>query len=109
VVERASRRALACLLTTLVTATLVAPGAAAEPSRKKSIWGPVERNGVSQFPLYRQLGVGLLQMSIAWNTAAPTRPADPGDPADPAPTSGRPRSIARSRPALATESRSRCS
>ena len=83
-VERVSRGALAGLLTVLVAAAVVAPDVTAEPSRKKSIWGPVERDGASQFPLYRELGVGILQMSIAWNTAAPTRPAEPADPADPA-------------------------
>jgi hypothetical protein len=84
VVERASKRALACLLIALVAVTAAAPAEAATPSRKKSIWGPVQMNGVSQFALYRELGVGILQMSIAWSTTAPTRPQNPSDPADPA-------------------------
>jgi hypothetical protein len=84
VAERAANRALACLLIALVAVTAAAPADAATPSRKKSIWGPVQMNGVSQFPLYRELGVGILQMSVAWSTTAPTRPQNPTDPADPA-------------------------
>jgi hypothetical protein len=84
VVERASLRALVAVLGALITFAAITTTSTAEPSRKKSIWGPVERDGVSQFPLYRELGVGILQMAIAWDTVAPARPVDPGDPADPA-------------------------
>jgi len=41
-------------------------------------------NGVSQFPIYRDLGVGIYQMQLDWARVAPTRPQRPGDPADPA-------------------------
>ena len=41
-------------------------------------------NGVSQFPIYRDLGAGIYQDVLEWNTAAPTRPLRPKDPADPA-------------------------
>jgi hypothetical protein len=56
----------------------------AEPSRKKAIWGPVERNGVSQFPIYADLGVGILQMRLQWDLVAPQKPKNPRDPSDPA-------------------------
>jgi hypothetical protein len=48
------------------------------------MWGPVEVNGVSQFPIYRQLGVGIFQMQLPWAGTATSRPANPRDPADPA-------------------------
>jgi hypothetical protein len=57
---------------------------AAKPSRKKAIWGPVRVDGVSQFPIYRNLGVGIYMMRMNWWAVAPTRPADPRNPADPA-------------------------
>jgi hypothetical protein len=39
-------------------------------------------NGVSQFPIYRDLGVGIYQMQLLWNQVAPKRPGRPRDPAD---------------------------
>jgi hypothetical protein len=59
----------------------LAPGAVAA---EKGFWGPSEVNGVSQFPIYRTLGVTLYQTSLSWSSIAPTRPANPTDPADPA-------------------------
>jgi hypothetical protein len=58
--------------------------AAAEPVRKKSMWGPARLDGESQFPIYDELGVGIYQTSITWSSIAKERPADPEDPADPA-------------------------
>ena len=78
--KRAAPRAFVCLLIALA----IVPAAAAEPTRKKSIWGPIEHNGVSQFPIYRELGVGIIQTAVAWSSVAPTRPQNPTDPADPA-------------------------
>ena len=74
------------LLLTVLAALLCLPvaPAGAEVSRKKAIWGPVQIDGVSQFPTYADLGVGIYQMSLNWDTVAPTRPADAADPADPA-------------------------
>ena len=64
---------------------LVAPAVAdAAPSRKKAIWGPARVDGVSQFPIYRDLGAGIYQTKIRWNRIARTRPAQPTDPSDPA-------------------------
>jgi hypothetical protein len=51
---------------------------------KKAIWGPVERDGVSQFPIYADLGVDILEVALSWNEAAPQRPTRPRDPTDPA-------------------------
>lgn len=68
----------------LLTLILGVPAADAAPSRKKAIWGPAEVNGASQFPIYRELGVGIYQATVRWRDVAPTRPADPRDPDDPA-------------------------
>jgi hypothetical protein len=54
----------------------------AAQSRKKAIWGPASVNGRSQFPIYRDLGVGIWQNRINWSVVAPTRPAHPRDPLD---------------------------
>ena len=73
------------LLAMLVGALLaVSAPADAAPSRKKAIWGPVEVDGRSQFPIYADLGVGIFQVDLQWALTAPTRPAAPRDPADPA-------------------------
>ena len=41
-------------------------------------------NGRSQFPIYRDLGVGIFEMDLSWPQAAPTRPQRADDPGDPA-------------------------
>jgi hypothetical protein len=61
-----------------------APAGAVTPTRKKAIWGPIVRDGVSQFPIYRDLGVGVFETNLVWADVARTRPAHPRDPADPA-------------------------
>lgn len=68
----------------LLLLAAVVPPADARYSRKKAIWGPTQVNGVSQFPIYRDLGAGIYQMQLHWHEVAPTRPTRPGDPADPA-------------------------
>jgi hypothetical protein len=78
--------ALACLL--------AAGPAHARPSLKKSIWGPIQVRGKSQFPIYRDLGVGIYQMTLSWNEVAPRGPADPPTRTTAA-TSGRTRSTTR--------------
>jgi hypothetical protein len=50
----------------------------------KAMWGPVTRGGESQFPLYKQLGVGIYETGIEWDHAAATRPRNPSNPDDPA-------------------------
>lgn len=70
------------LLTTAGTALSAAPASAAKPV--KSMWGPITFDGQSQFPIYKELGVGLFQFSLDWRNVAPTKPANPTDPNDPA-------------------------
>jgi hypothetical protein len=60
------------------------PASARQPSEKKAIWGPVAVDGVSQFPIYAQLGVGIYQATLPWSAISPTRPRDLADPSDPA-------------------------
>jgi hypothetical protein len=54
------------------------------PPTKKAIWGPAQVDGVSQFPIYRDLGVGIYQTGVDWSRVAAQRPAQPTDPTDPA-------------------------
>ncbi len=69
----------------LVLLAAFAPPADARYSRKKAIWGPTQVNGVSQFPIYRDLGVGIFQMQLSWNQVAPDPASSiPDDPTDPA-------------------------
>jgi hypothetical protein len=73
---------------TLVAAALMAFALAGTPSGaqafSKAIWGQVYRNGVNQFPLYKQLGVKIYETDLKWYEVAPTRPQDPANPNDPA-------------------------
>jgi hypothetical protein len=82
------RLLIAIVLCALGLGTVGAAAAPAAPKRhftaKKSIWGPVTRNGKSQFPIYHDLGVGIWQDSLSWRDVASSRPANPRDPADPA-------------------------
>jgi hypothetical protein len=51
----------------------------------KMIWGPLTMpDGASAFPVYRRLGVKVLQMQLSWAATAATRPGEPGNPGDPA-------------------------
>ncbi len=75
--------ASALVLVAAIAALAPAP-VEARQSPKKAIWGPTKVKGKSQFPIYRDLGVGIYQTAIDWSGAAPTRPARPSDPTDPA-------------------------
>jgi hypothetical protein len=68
----------------LAAAAMLAVAAPADASRKKLIWGPVEVDGVSQFPIYDDLGAGIYQTVLDWSEVAPTRPRNAANPADPA-------------------------
>jgi hypothetical protein len=77
------RRAVAVCVA-LVALLLIPASSDAHYNAKKAIWGPPRVNGVSQFPIYRRLGVAIYQMQLNWASVAPTRPAKPTDPRDPA-------------------------
>ena len=60
-------------------------GAPPAGAAEKAIWGPAKLpNGVSAFPVYRDLGVDTIQFGLSFASTAPTRPTRPGDPSDPA-------------------------
>ncbi len=60
----------------------LAPSSAAAFS--KAIWGEATYNGGDQFPMYKELGVSIIELDLDWNQVAATRPADPTNPKDPA-------------------------
>jgi hypothetical protein len=69
----------------VVAAFSAAPAVDAPAASNKSIWGPVRMpDGSSAFPVYRDLGVRFIQLTLNWNAIAPQPPARAGDPADPA-------------------------
>lgn len=68
----------------LVLAAAAGTGSAQAATLEKGFWGPAQIGGVSQFPVYKQLGVTIYQTTLSWASTAPTRPANPRDPADPA-------------------------
>src|SRR3954453_5949627 len=73
------------LLALVVTLTTIAAPAHAAATRKKAMWGPSTMpDGTSAFPIYKDLGVGIYQTSLAWDRVAPVRPANPRNPLDPA-------------------------
>jgi hypothetical protein len=74
-----SRRALPIVL---LAFALIATPAHAAKSPKKAIWGPVEIDGESQFPVYKDLGAGVFQMTLKWDETATVAPEDGADPDD---------------------------
>ena len=78
-----AKRSIVVALAALLTLA-GAPAADARKSLKKAIWGPVQVDGQSQFPIYRDLGAGIYMTRLSWNAAARQPPASPRDPGDPA-------------------------
>jgi hypothetical protein len=84
--------ALLALLAALAGAvTAQAPsaptGTHARASIKKAIWaesGAAFAGGRNEFPVYRDLGVGIVQTNIDWNEVVRRRPRNASDPNDPA-------------------------
>ncbi len=72
----------AVVLASACAALVALPGSAAAFS--KAVWGPVTRDGVAQFPLYKELGAKIYEDDLYWNQVAPTQPANPTNPNDPA-------------------------
>ena len=78
------KRVLHALIVLCVAAVTVPAGAEAGQTIKKSIWGPSVREGVSQFPIYKDLGAGLYHRGLLWSDIATRRPKKAMDPSDPA-------------------------
>ena len=71
----------AVLLAVVLAITAAAPAQA----ELKAIWGAnTLRGGGSAFPVYKDLGVDVLQEQLVWNQVARSRPAHPREPSDPA-------------------------
>ena len=75
-----ARRVIGLLAACVIVNLAVAPSGAQAFS--KAMWGDVYRNGVNQFPLYRQLGVSIYEGDLPWATIAPTRAQTPSNPHD---------------------------
>jgi hypothetical protein len=78
------RPALLAALLAIVLALDATAAGSAPASVLKGIWGPSTRNGVSLFPIYKELGDQLYEEDLRWNVIARKRPRHPRDPADPA-------------------------
>jgi hypothetical protein len=74
------RRALTLSLA-LVAETATSANAAV--TTKKAIWGPVEIDAQSQFPVYKELGAGIYQTTLDWSEIASLEPLDAKDVDDP--------------------------
>ena len=59
-------------------------GPPAKQTLKKAAWGLTEHNGVSLFPQYRDLGIGIFETQARWDSIAPKRPRKPTNWRDPA-------------------------
>lgn len=72
------------VLPLLLPACLLIPATAADAkvSTKKAIWGPVEIDAESQFPVYRDLGAGIYHTTLRWDEVAVLEPLDAKDPED---------------------------
>ncbi len=80
---RHRKRAALALVVAAAIVSLLTPAIAG--ASLKSIWGPTTLpDGRSAFPVYKRLGVDVLQYSVRWEAVAATRPTDPRNPDDPA-------------------------
>jgi hypothetical protein len=71
------------LLVTLALVAFNAASAHAAITTKKAIWGPVEIDAESQFPVYQELGAGIYQTTLDWSEVAILEPLDAKDVDDP--------------------------
>ena len=82
--QRVFFRGAAVAVSLAVSLAASVPNADARLNPKKAIWGPAFSGGRSLFPVYRQLGVGMLNLALDWSYVARRRPKHPRDPKDPA-------------------------
>jgi hypothetical protein len=69
----------------LAALVLLAALPASAQAGLKAMWGPNELpDGRSAFPVYKSLGVDVLQYQVVWGKVADDKPARPRDPDDPA-------------------------
>jgi len=77
------RRSIVAFVAAILMFAAGAPAALGSHPDRKAIWGPLTVKGKSEFPVYRNLGVGIYEMSLSWVSVAPTRPKNPRDAKDP--------------------------
>ena len=72
------------VLPLLLLAPVALPTTAhAATTTKKAMWGPVEIESESQFPVYRALGAGIYQTTLDWKEVQSLQPDDAKDADDP--------------------------
>jgi hypothetical protein len=71
------------LVLSLALVAFPAASAHAAVTTKKAIWGPVEIDAQSQFPVYKELGAGIYQTTLDWSEVASLEPLDAKDVEDP--------------------------
>ncbi|MGB9183036.1 MAG: hypothetical protein WCB67_03150, partial [Solirubrobacteraceae bacterium] len=69
---------MATALVLAITALTPAPASAFS----KAIWGSAYHQGVNQFPMYKRLGVGIVEADLDWSQIAPARPRQATNPRD---------------------------
>jgi len=72
------------IVVVLIALLISAAATGAQASDLKAMWGPGIHEGVSRFPIYRDLGIKLYEDAIPWASVALRRPRHPTDPKDPA-------------------------
>src|SRR5688500_13209638 len=64
----------------LLLLVLALTPATATASAKKALWGPVEVEATSQFPVYKELGAGIYMTKLEWDKVAVLEPDSARDP-----------------------------
>jgi hypothetical protein len=77
-----TRALLLVLLCGLCLLATTASGAGARTSAKKGLWATYETNPEATFPIYRDLGVRTLLLSVGWDQVAQLKPVDARNPDD---------------------------
>src|ERR1035441_7130256 len=72
--------AFACTIS--VAALILAMPLDTASAFSKAIWGPVYRNGINQFGIYKKLGVTIDEADLDWADIATRQPRHPTNPND---------------------------
>jgi hypothetical protein len=80
VTGRRLRRSAGLTAAFIAVLALALPGSAGAFS--KAIWGTPYRNGHNQFPIYKQLGVKIIEADLDWASIAPGQPKRVTSPSD---------------------------
>jgi hypothetical protein len=75
-----TRASVAVMVTTLIV--LAGASASADAGGVKAMWGPGFRDGASQFPVFRELGVKVYEDLLRWDEISTRRPRHARNPHD---------------------------